>query len=99
MFKLNKSFRSTLVNNFRRFELIIQIKNYFILIDNVRRQIQAEIDRETAIKKVVEHFKSFSLNCSQLYFRQIIIITRIIQSIAIISAFTTEIKIKKKKIE
>ena len=39
MFKLNKGFRSALVNNLRRFESIIQIKNYLILIDNARRQI------------------------------------------------------------
>ena len=39
IFKLNKSLRSALVNNPRRFESIIQMKNYFILIDNARRQI------------------------------------------------------------
>ena len=36
IFKLNKDLRSALVNNSRRFESIVQIKNYFILIDNVR---------------------------------------------------------------
>ena len=39
IFKLNKSLRSALVNNSRRFESIIQMKNYLILIDNARRQI------------------------------------------------------------
>ena len=37
IFKLNKNLRSALVNNSRRFELIVQMKNYFILIDNARR--------------------------------------------------------------
>ena len=39
IFKLNKSLRSALVNNFRRFKSIVQMKNYLILIDNARRQI------------------------------------------------------------
>ena len=96
IFKLNKSLRSALVNNSRRFESIVQMKNHFILIDNARRQIQAEVDRKTAIKKAVEFLKPFSSNCSQLYSRQIIIVTRIIQSAAIISTFTIEVKIEKK---
>ena len=96
IFKLNKSLRSALVNNSRRFESIVQMKNHFILIDNARRQIQAEVDRKTAIKKAVEFLKPFSSNCSQLYSRQIIIVTRIIQSAAIISTLTTEAKIEKK---
>ena len=69
IFKLNKDFRSALVNNSRRFESIVQIKNYLILINNVYRQIQAEVDREIAVKKVVEFFKPFSSSCNQLYFR------------------------------
>ena len=96
IFKLNKSLRSALVNNSRRFESIVQMKNDLILIDNVRRQVQAEVDRETAVRKVVEFLKSFSLSCSQLYSRQIIIVTRITQSAAIISTFTIEVKIEKK---
>ena len=78
IFKLNKSLRSALVNNSRRFESIVQMKNHFILIDNARRQIQAEVDRETAVRKVVESLKSFSSSRSQSYSRQIIIVTRII---------------------
>ena len=39
MLKLNKNLRSALVNNFYCFKLIIQMKNYFISIDNIRRQI------------------------------------------------------------
>ena len=39
IFKLNKGLRSTLINNSRRFKLIVQMKNYFILIDNARWQI------------------------------------------------------------
>ena len=39
IFKLNKSLRSALVNNLRRFESIVQMKNHLILIDNARRQI------------------------------------------------------------
>ena len=39
MFKLNKSLRSILINNFRNFDLIVQIKNHFILINNARWQI------------------------------------------------------------
>ena len=96
IFKLNKGLRSALVNNSRRFKSIVQMKNYFILIDNVRRQIQAEVDREIAVKKVVKFLKSFSSNRSQLYFRQITIVTRITQSAAIISTSTTEAKIEKK---
>ena len=96
MLKLNKSLRSALVNNFCRFESIVQMKNHLILIDNARRQIQVEADRETAVKKVAEFLKSFSSSCNQLYSRQIITVTRIIQSAAIISTFTTEIKIEKK---
>ena len=95
-FKLNKSLRSALVNNSRRFESIVQMKNHLILIDNARRQIQAEVDRETAVRKAVEFLKSFSSNRNQFYFRQIIIVTRIIQSVAIISTPTTEVKIEKK---
>ena len=37
IFKLNKGLRSALVNNSRRFESIVQMKNHFILIDNARR--------------------------------------------------------------
>ena len=37
--KLNKDLRSALVNNSRRFESIVQMKNHFILIDNIHRQI------------------------------------------------------------
>ena len=96
IFKLNRSLRSALVNNSRLFESIVQMKNHLILIDNIRRQVQAEADRETAVKKVIEFFKSFSLSCSQFYFRQIIIVTRITQSVAIISIFTIEVKIEKK---
>ena len=96
IFKLNKGLRSALVNNSRRFESIVRMKNHLILIDNARRQIQAEADREIAIRKVVEFLKSFSSSRSQLYFRQIIIVTRIIQSAAIIPTFTTEAKIEKK---
>ena len=96
IFKLNKGLRSALVNNSRRFESIVQMKNHFILIDNARRQIQAEVDRKTAIKKAVEFLKPFSSNCSQLYSRQIIIVTRIIQSAAITSTFMIEAKIEKK---
>ena len=96
IFKLNKGLRSALVNNSRRFESIIRMKNHFILIDNARRQIQAEADREIAVKKAVEFLKSFSSSRSQPYFRQITIVTRIIQSAAITSTFTIEIKIEKK---
>ena len=78
IFKLNKNLRSALVNNPHRFESIVQMKNHFILIDNARRQIQAEVDRETAVRKAVESFKSSSSSRNQLYFRQIIIVTRII---------------------
>ena len=39
IFKLNKSLRSALVNNSRRFKSIVQMKNHLILIDNARRQI------------------------------------------------------------
>ena len=76
--KLNRGLRSALVNNSRFFESIIQMKNHLILIDNVRRQIQAEADREIAVRKIIESFKSFSSSCNQFYFRQIIIVTRII---------------------
>ena len=96
IFKLNKSLRSALVNNSRRFESIVQMKDHFILIDNARQQIQAEVDHKIAVRKVVEFLKSFSSSCNQLYSRQITIITRIIQSAAIISTSTTEVKIKKK---
>ena len=94
--KLNRSLRSALVNNSRRFESIVQMKNHLILIDNVRRQIQTKIDREAAVRKIIEFLKSFSSSCSQLYFRQITIVTRIIQSAAITSTFTIEVKIEKK---
>ena len=96
MFKLNKNLRSALVNNLCRFESIVQMKNHLILIDNIRRQIQIEVDYETAVKKAAESLKSFSSSRSQLYSRQIIIVTKIIQSAAIISTLTTEIKIEKK---
>ena len=96
IFKLNKGLRSALVNNSRRFKSIVQMKNYFILIDNVRRQIQAEVDREIAVRKVVEFLKSFSSSRNQSYSRQIIIVIKIIQSAAIISTFTIEVKIEKK---
>ena len=96
IFKLNRDLDSALVNNFRRFESIVQMKNHFILIDNTRRQIQTKVDRETAVRKVVEFLKSFSSSRNQFYFRQIIIVTRIIQSAAIISTLTTEVKIEKK---
>ena len=39
IFKLNRDLRSALVNNSCRFESIVQMKNYLILIDNVRQQI------------------------------------------------------------
>ena len=39
MFKLNKNFRSTLINNFRNFNSIVQMKNHFILMNNARQQI------------------------------------------------------------
>ena len=94
--KWNKGFRSALVNNSRCFELIVQMKNHLILIDNARRQIQVKVDRKIAVKKVVEFFKPFSSNRNQFYFRQIIIVTRITQSIAITSTFTIEAKIEKK---
>ena len=72
------------------------MKDHFILIDNARRQVQAEADRETAIKKIVEFFKSSSSSRNQFYFRQIIIVTRIIQSAAVTPTFTIEVKIEKK---
>ena len=96
IFELNKDLRSTLVNNSRCFQSIIQMKNHFILIDNVCRQIQVEVDREIAVRKIVEFFKSFSSSRNQSYSRQIIIVTRITQSVAIISTFTIEVKIEKK---
>ena len=96
IFKLNRDLRSALVNNLHYFESIVQMKNHFILIDNARRQVQTKADRETAVKKIIEFLKSFSSSCSQLYFRQIIIATRITQSTAIISTFTIEAKIEKK---
>ena len=96
MFKLNKDVRSALVNNLRRFELIVQMKNHLILIDNARWQIQVEVDYKIAIKKIAEFFKQFSSRRNQLNFWQIIIITKITQSVAVISTSTTEIKIKKK---
>ena len=94
--KLNRGLRSALVNNSRRFESIVQMKNHLILIDNVRRQIEAKVDRETAVRKVVEFLKLFSSSRSQPYSRQIIIVTRIIQSAAVIPASTIEVKIEKK---
>ena len=94
--KLNKGLRSALVNNSRRFESIIQIKNHFILIDNARRQVQVEVDREAAVRKTVKFLKSFSSSRNQLYSRQITIVTKVIQSAAITSAPTTEAKIEKK---
>ena len=78
IFKLNKGLRSALANNPRRFESIVQMKDYLILVDNARRQIQAEVDREAAARKVVEFFKPFSSSRSQSYSRQIITATRII---------------------
>ena len=94
--KLNKNLRSALVNNSRRFKSIVQMKNHLILIDNACWQVQVEVDRKTAVRKAVEFFKSFSSSRSQFYFRQIIIVTRITQSAAIIPTFMIEVKIKKK---
>ena len=96
IFKLNKNLRSALVNNSRRFKSIVQMKNHFILIDNARRQIQAEIDHKIMIKKIAELLKSFLSSRIQFYSRQIIIITRITQSAAIAPTFMIKIKIEKK---
>ena len=94
--KLNKGLRSALANNPRRFESVVQMKDHLILVDNARRQVQAEADREAAARKAVESPKPSSSSRSQPYSRQITTATRTTQPAAVTPAPTTEAKIEKK---
>lgn len=49
--KLNRGLKSTLANNPRDFDNLSQMKDYLVTVDNARRRIKAEDDRDGVLKK------------------------------------------------
>ncbi len=79
--KINKELRNILTNNFRKFDILTQIKFYLIIIDNVFKQVKVKNDSNISQKKDKMINKSY-YNFNSIY--TYIIIT-IVKSTIIIS--------------
>jgi len=88
--KINRELKSILVNNFRKFDNLSQMKDYLIIANNVRRRIKIDNDHKDISKKNKTTNKShyttivYNDNRVSIYSRTIITIAKL--AIAILAS-------------
>jgi len=88
--KINRELKSILVNNFRKFDNLSQMKDYLIIANNVRRRIKIDNDHKDIFKKNKTMNKShyttivYNDNRVSIYSRTIITIAKL--AIAILAS-------------
>lgn len=79
--KLNRGLKSIIVNNSWEFDNLSQMKDYLIIVDNVRRRIKVDDDRDDVLKKVKTTNKSrytsiYNENRIPIYIRIVTIVAK-----------------------